>query len=81
MSTLPLRATARPRSRARVVPFPPPELSALLLLSAFLYTWALARNGYANEYYAAAVRAVSACTHRAIGGLSTVITPAPSNEP
>ena len=68
MSTLPLRATARPRSRARVVPFPPPELSVLLLLSAFLYTWALARNGYANEYYAAAVRAMSESWHAFLYG-------------
>ena len=28
---------------------------AVLVLAAVLYTWALGRNGYANDYYAAAI--------------------------
>jgi 4-amino-4-deoxy-L-arabinose transferase-like glycosyltransferase len=32
-------------------------LAGLLALTAALYLWALSRNGYANEYYAAAVQA------------------------
>jgi 4-amino-4-deoxy-L-arabinose transferase-like glycosyltransferase len=69
MSTLPLRASAPPRSRARAVPFPPPELSVLLLLlAASLYLWTLSRNGYANEYYAAAVRAMSESWHAFLYG-------------
>jgi len=32
-----------------------PALWGVLALAAVLYTWALGRNGYANEYYAAAV--------------------------
>src|SRR5213083_1699535 len=32
-------------------------LAALLGLTAILYLWALGRNGYANEFYAAAVKA------------------------
>ena len=51
MSTLPLRAAVRPRGRS--LPLPPPELTALLVLAGFLYLWALGRNGFANEYYAA----------------------------
>lgn len=41
--------------------FPPPRfwsraaLVAVAALAVFFYTWGLARNGYANEYYAAAV--------------------------
>src|SRR4051794_31317436 len=32
-----------------------PAMWGVLALAAVLYTWALGRNGYANEYYAAAV--------------------------
>ncbi|MGV9600644.1 glycosyltransferase family 39 protein [Streptosporangium sandarakinum] len=32
-----------------------PGLWAVLALAAVLYTWALGRNGYANDYYAAAI--------------------------
>jgi 4-amino-4-deoxy-L-arabinose transferase-like glycosyltransferase len=39
----------------RVKPAAP--LGALLLLTAGLYCWSLSRNGYANQYYAAAVQA------------------------
>jgi 4-amino-4-deoxy-L-arabinose transferase-like glycosyltransferase len=39
------------RARASV------PLGALLLLTSVLYLWALSRNGYANQYYAAAVQA------------------------
>ncbi|MEU9883982.1 glycosyltransferase family 39 protein [Sphaerisporangium sp. NPDC051011] len=52
-----------PRGRfARIVLGPPehprwarPALLAVLALAAALYTWGLGRNGYANDYYAAAV--------------------------
>ncbi len=66
MSTLPLRAAVRPRERS--LPLPPPELTALLVLAAFLYLWALGRNGFANEYYAAAVRAMSESWHAFLYG-------------
>ena len=36
---------------------PAAPLGALLLLTAGLYLWSLSRNGYANQYYAAAVQA------------------------
>ena len=39
----------------RVKPAAP--LGVLLLLTAGLYCWGLSRNGYANQYYAAAVQA------------------------
>ena len=34
---------------------PRPELAAVMSLAAILNLWALARNGWANDYYAAAV--------------------------
>ena len=57
-------ASAPPRSgRAlpdlRALRLPRPELSALLLLAAVLNLWALDVNGWANEYYSAAVRSMS----------------------
>ena len=57
-------ASAPPRSgRAlpifRALRLPRPELGALLLIAAVLNLWALDINGWANEYYTAAVRSMS----------------------
>src|SRR5215218_3971794 len=57
-------ASAPPRSgRAlpifRALRLPRPELGALLLIAAVLNLWALDINGWANEYYSAAVRSMS----------------------
>src|SRR3954454_10952323 len=54
--TLPSPARLALPSRVRALPRPRPELAALLLLAAVLDLWSLSRNGWANEYYAAAVR-------------------------
>src|SRR5579883_1638490 len=43
--------------RARIERWAHGALGAVLLLSAGLYTWGLDRNGYGNDYYAAAVLA------------------------
>lgn len=40
-----------------------PELLVLLGLAALLYLWALGRNGWANDYYSAAVRSMSSSWH------------------
>src|SRR3954469_4375472 len=56
------------RSRALSLPRPRPELLALLLLSGALYLWALSRNGWANEYYSAAVRSMSTSWHAFLYG-------------
>ena len=40
-----------------------PELVALVGLSGLLYLWSLSRNGWANTYYAAAVRSMSTSWH------------------
>ena len=40
-----------------------PELVPLLLLAAALNLWALTRNGWANDYYSAAVRSMSTSWH------------------
>ena len=58
-----------------------PELLALLVLAAVLNLWALSRNGFANEYYAAAVRSMSTSWHAFLygsfdqGGVMTVDKP------
>src|SRR4051812_45437331 len=59
---------ARRRSRALSLPVPAPELGALLLLAGVLYLWALDRNGYANEYYSAAVHSMSTSWHAFLYG-------------
>ena len=73
----------QPRSRAvtrrRALPFP--ELGALLLLAGVLNLWALNRNGWANDYYSAAVRSMSSSWHNFLydsfdpSGLMTVDKP------
>ena len=56
-ATAPRHARALPRLRS--LPLPRPELGALLVLAAVLNLWALDANGWANEYYSAAVRSMS----------------------
>src|SRR3954447_3200850 len=64
MSTL-LEAPRLPRSRAlpRSVRAVRPELALLLVLAGALYLWSLNRNGWANDYYSAAVRSMSTSWH------------------
>jgi len=57
------RLRTRCGRRALTVARPRPELVALLVLAAALNLWALGRNGYANEYYAAAVRSMASSWH------------------
>jgi 4-amino-4-deoxy-L-arabinose transferase-like glycosyltransferase len=56
-------AGARPSLRALAAWAPRPELMALALLAAALNLWALSRNGFANEYYSAAVRSMGTSWH------------------
>jgi len=51
------------RARALARRAPRPELVLLLALAAVLDLWALGRNGWANEYYSAAVRSMSSSWH------------------
>src|SRR5271155_2727569 len=53
----------RTQARALAVRAPHPELFAVMGLAGVLNLWALARNGWANEYYAAAVRSMSTSWH------------------
>jgi 4-amino-4-deoxy-L-arabinose transferase-like glycosyltransferase len=55
----------RPRLRVRALALraPRPELLGLLSFAAVLNLWALSRNGWANEYYSAAVRSMSSSWH------------------
>src|SRR3954464_14462800 len=59
---------ARRRSRALSLPVPAPELGALLVLAGVLNLWALNRNGFANDYYSAAVRSMSTSWHAFLYG-------------
>jgi 4-amino-4-deoxy-L-arabinose transferase-like glycosyltransferase len=60
---------------------PRPELAAVMSLAAVLNLWALSRNGWANDYYAAAVRSMSGSWHDFLfasldkGGVMTVDKP------
>ncbi|HEX4345701.1 MAG TPA: glycosyltransferase family 39 protein [Solirubrobacteraceae bacterium] len=81
---LPFR-TAKPRartgSRVRALVAQRPELLALLVLAAVLNLWGLSRNGFANDYYSAAVRSMSTSWHAFLygsfdqGGVMTVDKP------
>jgi 4-amino-4-deoxy-L-arabinose transferase-like glycosyltransferase len=65
MTSIPIHGDARPAPRRLSLSLSRvrPELAALLLLAAVLNLWALDQNGYANDYYAAAVRAMSGDWH------------------
>src|SRR5919201_3406700 len=58
--------SARDRARSLSIPFP--EIGVLVVLSALLNLWALDRNGWANQYYSAAVRSMSSSWHNFIYG-------------
>jgi 4-amino-4-deoxy-L-arabinose transferase-like glycosyltransferase len=58
-----LAASARPRLRSIAARLPHPELGAPIALAAVLNLWALGRNGWANDYYSAAVRSMSSSWH------------------
>jgi 4-amino-4-deoxy-L-arabinose transferase-like glycosyltransferase len=55
--------STRLRDRLRALPLPRPELAVLLALAAVLYLWALSKNGWANDYYSAAVRSMAGSWH------------------
>jgi 4-amino-4-deoxy-L-arabinose transferase-like glycosyltransferase len=57
-----------PRVGARRWSLPLPELGLLLVLSGVLDLWALDRNGWANQYYSAAVRSMSSSWHNFLYG-------------
>lgn len=75
------RGHERLRVRGRALPRPRPELVGLLALAALLNLWALSRNGWANEYYSAAVRSMSSSWHNFLyasfdgGGVMSVDKP------
>jgi 4-amino-4-deoxy-L-arabinose transferase-like glycosyltransferase len=64
--TLTLRHRTRTRTFALRLPYP--ELLGLIALAGTLNLWALSRNGWANEYYAAAVRSMSSSWHNFLFG-------------
>src|SRR3954468_6255763 len=61
-------ARARRLEAARTLARRRPELLALLALAAALNLWGLSRNGWANEYYTAAVRSMSSSRHAFLYG-------------
>src|SRR4051812_25618616 len=62
MSTISL-SHPRPVARLRALSRPRPELVGLLALAAILNLWALGQNGWANDYYSAAVRSMASSWH------------------
>ena len=54
---------SRARARLAAIHRPRPELTALIALAAVLNLWALSKNGWANDYYSAAVRSMSSSWH------------------
>jgi 4-amino-4-deoxy-L-arabinose transferase-like glycosyltransferase len=56
------------RTRTFALRLPYPELLGLIALAGTLNLWALSRNGWANEYYAAAVRSMSSSWHNFLFG-------------
>src|SRR3954449_7503880 len=56
-------APLRRRARAISIPRPRPELLCLVALAVVLDLWALNQNGWANEYYSAAVRSMASSWH------------------
>ena len=60
--------TSAPRALTRFSPRVRPELAGLLVLAAVLNLWALSRNGWANEYYSAAVRSMTTSWHNFLYG-------------
>ena len=51
------------RARTRSLPRPRPELVGLIVLAAVLNLWGLSENGWANQYYSAAVRSMTESWH------------------
>src|SRR4051794_7099468 len=65
MSTISL-SPPRPAARLRALSRPRPELLGVLALAAILNLWALGQNGWANDYYSAAVRSMASSWHNFI---------------
>jgi 4-amino-4-deoxy-L-arabinose transferase-like glycosyltransferase len=65
-----IQALPRPRTRARAfaLRLPRPELIGLIVVAGLLNLWALSRNGWANDYYSAAVRSMSSSWHNFLFG-------------
>ncbi len=58
-----MRARAPGARQALALRAPRPELRALIVARGVLNLWALGRNGWANDYYSAAVRSMSTSWH------------------
>jgi 4-amino-4-deoxy-L-arabinose transferase-like glycosyltransferase len=80
-TTFDAASRTRARAAALVARMPRPELAAVMSLAAVLNLWALARNGWANTYYAAAVKSMGSSWHDFLfasldkGGVMTVDKP------
>src|SRR6201991_3432895 len=63
-----LRGRERASARVRALSLPRPELLLLMVVAGVLDLWGLSRNGWANTYYAGAVRATSHSWHAFLSG-------------
>jgi 4-amino-4-deoxy-L-arabinose transferase-like glycosyltransferase len=65
-------AAPLPRARREALPLirslPRPELGLLVVLAGVLNLWALGQNGWANDYYSAAVRSMASSWHAFLYG-------------
>ncbi|MGH2959522.1 MAG: ArnT family glycosyltransferase, partial [Solirubrobacterales bacterium] len=68
--SMPIEADTQPRSRTDALSriLARPELIVLLVAAGLLYMWGLSKNGTANEYYSATVRAMSSSWHNFVYG-------------
>ena len=57
-----------PRVRTRSLSLPYPELAGLMVVAAALNLWGLSENGWANDYYSAAVRSMASSWHAFLYG-------------
>jgi 4-amino-4-deoxy-L-arabinose transferase-like glycosyltransferase len=64
----PTWSRTRLRDKLRSLPLPRPELAALLVLALVLDLWALGQNGWANDYYSAAVHSMAGSWHNFLFG-------------
>ena len=59
---------ARREARPLIRSLPRPELGLLVVLAGVLNLWALDQNGWANQYYSAAVRSMATSWHAFLYG-------------
>ena len=68
MTTTTIDDAPRVRTRSLSLSLPYPELAGLMVIAAALNLWGLSENGWANDYYSAAVRSMASSWHAFLYG-------------